>query len=234
MVLAGGLLAGLAGFGVGEYALRLFAPSKELPPGIRGDQILAPREHARRLRVSQDRSATLSYGVLGALMGLTLGAAGGLSRRSPQAAIMAALAGMVLAGVAGAGTTFLILPWYHASFAPPSPENANQQLVIALSTHAGMWMAVGAGAGLALGLGLRGGRVARAIFGGILGAAAATVIYEFAGAFFFPLDRTFQPLAMAQAPRLLAHVAVALGASAAALWAAFHLSLRRAPLPVRT
>ena len=36
MVLVGGLLAGLAGFGLGEYALQLLAPSLDLPPGIRG------------------------------------------------------------------------------------------------------------------------------------------------------------------------------------------------------
>ena len=117
MVLAGGLLAGLAGFGFGEYALRLFAPSTDLPPGIQGDQTLAPLEHARRVRESQDRTATVSYGVLGALLGLALGAAGGLARRSPRAAITAALIGLVLGAAAGAGTTFLILPWYHASYA---------------------------------------------------------------------------------------------------------------------
>src|SRR4051794_24370300 len=54
MVLAGGLLAGLAGFGLGEYSLRLFAPSTDLPPGIKGDQTLAPREHARRVLESQE------------------------------------------------------------------------------------------------------------------------------------------------------------------------------------
>src|SRR5262245_43475704 len=54
MVLAGGLLAGIAAFVFGEYAIKLCAPSLELPPEIRGDQILAPREHARRLLVSQD------------------------------------------------------------------------------------------------------------------------------------------------------------------------------------
>src|SRR5262249_6398162 len=116
---------------------------------------------------------------------------------------------------------------YHASFAPPSPENATQQLGLALATHGAIWMAVGAGAGLALGLGLGGGRVARAIIGGTLGAAAAAVIYEFAGAIVFPLDRTYQPTALAPGPRLLAHLAVALCVSAGTLWAADHLSWRR-------
>jgi hypothetical protein len=227
LVLAGGLLAGLVGFGSGEYALQLFEPSKELPPGIKGDRTLAPREHARRIRVSQDQTATFSYGVLGAFLGLALGAAGGLERRSPRAVITAALLGLLLGAVAGAGTTFLILPWYRAAYALPSPDNANQQLGLALATHGGIWMVIGAGAGLALGLGLGGRRFARAAFGGILGAAIAAVIYEFVGAVEFPLERTYLPTAMAPVPRLLAHLTVAICVSAVSLWAAYDLTLRR-------
>lgn len=229
MVLAGGLLAGLAGFACGEFALKLLAPSLELPPGIKGDQTLAPREHARRVLESQDRSATASYGVLGAFLGLTLGAAGGLSRRSRGAAVTAALSGLVLAGAAGAATTFLILPWFHTSFAPPSDDNAMQQLSLAMETHGGIWMAIGAAAGLAFGIGLGGGRLARAIVGGILGAALAAIIYEITGAVAFPLDNTSQPTAMAPAPRLLAHLAVAICVAAGTLWASYYLSLRREP-----
>ena len=135
--------------------------------------------------------------------------------------------GLVLGAAAGTGTTSRLLPWYHASQAPPTPENANQQLGLALATHGGIWMAVGAAAGLALGLGLGGGRVAQAILGGILGAAVAAVINEFAGAIAFPMDKTFLPTGMAPAPRLLAHLAVALCVSAGTFWAADHLSLRR-------
>lgn len=179
------------------------------------------------MRESQDRAATLSYGALGALLGMALGAAGGTSRRSPGAAITAALIGLVLGAAAGSGTTFLILPWYHAFYAIPSPETGTQEMCLALATHGGIWVAVGAVAGLALGLGLGGGRIARAIIGGILGAVLAAGIYEFGGAVGFPLDKTLQPLAMAPGPRLLAHLAVALCVSAGALWSADHLRLRR-------
>src|SRR5262249_32065815 len=130
IVLAGGLLAGLVGFGSGGYALQLFAPSKVLPPGIRGDQTLAPRQHAPRIRVSKNQTATFSYGVLGAFLGLALGATGGLARRSPRAVITAALLGLLLGAALGAGTTFLIIPWYRAAYAMPSPDNANQQLAL--------------------------------------------------------------------------------------------------------
>jgi hypothetical protein len=227
MVLAGGLLAGLAGFGLGEYSSKLFAPSLELPPAIRRDQVKAPLEHARRRRVSQDQIATMTYGGLGALLGLTLGAVGGLARRSPRAAITAALIGLVLGAAAGFGTTFLLLPWFHAHYTVPGDDSFKQELGLALATHGGIWAAIGAAAGLALGLGLGGGRVSRAIFGGILGAAVAALIYEIGAAAVFPMDQTFLPLAIAPAPRLLAHLVAALCVSAGAIWAAYHLSLRR-------
>ncbi len=229
IVLEGGLLAGIAGFGLGEYTIGLVAPSLELPPGIRGDQTLAPLEHARRVQESQDRSAILGYGALGAIVGLVLGGAGGLAHRSPRAVAIAGLTGLVLGGAATTGITALILPWYHGFYATPSDENATQQLGLALATHGGMWAAIGVTAGLALGLGLGEGRVARAIFGGILGSILAAVIYEFVGAVAFPLDKTFRPVALASAPRLIAHVIVAVSVSAGALWAAYHLSLRRSP-----
>src|SRR5262249_60525599 len=53
MVLAGGLLAGLAGFGFGEFAPQLVPPSYDLPREIRGDRYRVLSEHARRLRESQ-------------------------------------------------------------------------------------------------------------------------------------------------------------------------------------
>ncbi|MFO0892524.1 MAG: hypothetical protein U0790_25695 [Isosphaeraceae bacterium] len=227
LILACGLISGLAGFAFGEYALRLFAPSLELPPGIRGDQVLAPREHARRLRVSQSQSATASYSFLGAMLGLTLGAAGGLSRRSSHGALRAGLTGLILAAVAGAGATLLILPLYHSLFRPPSADNATEQLALALAMHGGIWMAIGALSGVALGLGLGEGRITRAVIGGILGAAVAAVAYEVGGAVLFPLDRTFEPMAITPAPRLMTHLAVGLCVSAATLWATDHLKLGR-------
>jgi hypothetical protein len=234
LVLACGLLAGLTGFGFGEYALRLFAPSLVLPPAIRNDQILGPLEHARRLSLSQYRVATTSYGVQGALLGLALGAAGGLARRSPGAAIAAALIGLVLGAAAGTATTFLLLRMYYAFHADPSSDNATQELYLALATHGGIWVAVGTAGGLGLGLGLGRGRIARAIIGGIMGAAVAAVIYEIGGAVVFPLDKTVQPTAMAPGPRLLAHLAVAVCVSAGSLWAADHLSLRRESVRAHT
>jgi hypothetical protein len=162
------------------------------------------------------------------LLGLALGAAGGRVRKSPRAAILAGLAGLILGGTAGAGATLALLPSYHAARADAPDEESTNDLALALRTHGGIGIAIGAAAGLALGLGLGGGsRIARATFGGILGAILGAVIYEVAGALVFPVAETFRPMAVAPAPRLLAHLSVALCVAAGALWAANHLQLRR-------
>ena len=76
----------------------MFPISTEYPPEIRGTRIAI--EFERRMGVSRDRSAAVSYGGLGMILGLTLGVAGGLARRSPGAAIAAGIVGMVVGGAA--------------------------------------------------------------------------------------------------------------------------------------
>jgi hypothetical protein len=179
--------------------------------------------------ISRDRAAALAYGALGAVLGWSLGAAGGLARRSVRAGIAAALTGVVLGGAAGALATRWVLPSYHAARAAAPDEDVTKDLALALRTHGAIWVAIGAAVGLALGLGVGGGaQIARATIGGMLGAALGAVIYEFAGAVVFAGEETFRPMAAAMAPRLLAHVSVALCVSAGAFWAVRHLRLRRA------
>jgi MFS family permease len=229
LVLAAGLFAGLAGFGIGEVAPRFFPVSRELPPEIRRSSVQMTIELGRRSDVSHDQSAALAYGGLGMILGLTLGVAGGLARRSPGAAIVAGVVGMVLGGAAGAGMTRVLLPFYHATRAALSEADRNSDLALALETHGGIWLAVGAAAGLALGIGLGGGaRTARAFLGGLMGAGVGAAIYEFGGAIVFPLAETFRPMAKQMPPRLSAHLAVALCVAAGALFIANHLTLRRA------
>ncbi len=228
LVLAAGFLAGLAGFGIGEAGPKLFRPSYELPPEIRRDSGQIPLETERRAEVSRDQSAALAYGGLGMVLGLALGVAGGLARRSPRASIAAGVVGLALGGAAGAGMTRVLLPVYQATQAAATEEDRNTDLVLALRTHGGIWLAVGAAAGLALGTGLGGGaRMARALIGGVIGAGAATVIYEFGGAILFPVAQTFRPMALQMVPRLCAHLAVASCVAAGALLVADHLALRR-------
>jgi hypothetical protein len=229
IILTAGLLAGLAGFGIGEAAPTLVPPSLDLPPEIRAANSQVPLEIERRMGISRDRAAILTYGALGAALGLALGAAGGLARRSARAGIAAALTGMVLGGAAGAFTTLSILPSYHAARAAAPDEDLTKDLALALRTHGAIWLAIGVAVGLALGIGLGGrAQIAQATIGAMLGAGLAAVTYEIAGALVFPTAETFRPVAVAVAPRLFAHLSVALLVSAGACWAVHHLRLSRA------
>jgi len=69
--------------------------------------------------------------------------------------------------------------------------------------------------------------MARALIGGILGAAIASVVYEFGSAVLFPDAQTFRPMAYENIPRLFAHLAVGLLVAAVALLVAEHLALSR-------
>ena len=229
IVLAAALLAGLCSFGVGEVAPSLVPPSRDLSPELRAQNSSVPEELEKRARHSRDMAAALAYGSLGLLLGLGMGAAGGLVRQSTRASCAAGLVGLLLGGLAGGSATLLVLPAYHATRAATPDEDITRDLGLALLTHGTIWSAVGGAAGLALGLGLGGAaNVARGVVGGILGACLGSVIYEFAGAVFFPLSQSFRPMALKPGPRLLAHIAVALCSSAFALWAVAHLRLRRA------
>jgi hypothetical protein len=202
--------------------------SLDLPPEVRRNSSNVPIEIQHRKQIAGDRAAALAYGGLGMVLGLALGAAGGLARRSPVAAIAAGVTGLVLGGAASAGTTLTLLPSYHATRAAASDEDYTNDLALALRTHGGIWIAVGAAAGLALGIGLGGvARVARALIGGMLGAGVGAVIYEFGGAMIFPVAQTFRPMAAEPVPRLLAHLIVGLCVAAGSLLIADHLSLRR-------
>jgi hypothetical protein len=235
LVLAAGLLGGLAGFATGEAGPNYIRPSYELSPELRRNSTQIPIEIERRKGIARDQIASLAYGALGMVLGLALGVAGGLTRRAPVAAIAAGVTGLVLGGAAGAGTTMVLLPSYHAIRAAAADENYNEDMALALRTHGGIWIAIGAAAGLAFGIGLGNWtRMARAVIGGILGAGLAAAIYEFGGAFLFPLAATARPMAADVIPRLFAHLTVALCVAAGALLFANHLTLHRAkPQPNR-
>jgi hypothetical protein len=228
LVLAGGLLAGLAGFALGETAPKIVAPSFDLSEDFKKDRNAMRNELERRMKQSYDRSAALAYGGLGMVLGLTLGVAGGLARRSLVAAMAAGLVGLVLGAVAGAGSTTVLVPYYNSARAAATDANYNEDLGTALRTHGGIWLTIGAAAGLALGIGLGNrGRIARSIAGGIAGAILAAVIYEFGGAVLFPLAETFRPTSIQMLPRLFAHLTVALCVAVGALLFANHMTFRR-------
>jgi len=171
------------------------------------------------------KRATLMYGLQGAALGLLLGLAGAAARRSVSAAALGGPVGLVVGGAAGAGAARGLFRSYFA-LADLSEEN----MLLALLCHAGVWGLIGLAGGLAYGLGLGGGggRVARAAVGGLIGAVLATVLYEVVGAALFPLDKTAEPVAATVAARLFGIASVCLFA---ALGAALSAEPRSGKVP---
>jgi hypothetical protein len=104
-----------------------------------------------------------------------------------------------------------------------------------LLTHGAIWLAVGAVGGLAFGLGLGGrGRWQATLVGGLIGAAAATVVYELVGALVFASSRTDLPLSSSSTTRGMAMLLVATMASIGAVLASRLPAKREAASSVPT
>lgn len=205
MALTAALLAGVAAWLVGEATLGYFKPPLSISE--RYDRGFAALNQAQAK--ANGENGAVAFGALGGLLGLALGLAGGLSRRSVGAALAGAFVGLTLGAAAGALPAFVIAPWqwHHRS---DDPDNA--QLLMPLMLHAGLWCGLGAAAGLAYGLGRAGakpGPLVAATLGGLVGAAAGTVVYEVVGALGFSLSETTNPISSTSSTRLLARLCVA-------------------------
>ena len=191
--LAAGLAAGLIAWSIGEA---MIVPEMGRM-GARGETVLPPS-------VSGSHNGIVSFGALGAALGLGMGLVGGLIRRSFLRACVAALSGLCLGGGVGVVTSWLILPVFYKHL-------TDDDLTYSIITHGGVWAAVGGAAGLAFALGLgEWGRMLRATVGGAGAALLATVIYEFAGGILSPFAMTKLPVSVTWQSRLAARLLVAL------------------------
>jgi hypothetical protein len=191
LALSAGLAAGLVAWAVGEATLIPEAGFQNKAQKI----VVLPE-------VAGLRNCSISFGALGAAMGLGLGMAGGLIRRSVPRAVMAGAAGLLLAGGIGVAVSRLILPIYYQN-------SRGGDITYSLMAHAGVWAAAAAATGLAFALGLGGWRGALRVMLGAAGAALfATVIYEFAGGIVFPQALTDRPISLTWETRLLARLLV--------------------------
>jgi hypothetical protein len=154
---------------------------------------------------SATRNAAVAYGLLGAVLSLSLGAAAGglLERRSIPRALLAGMAGAALGASLGAAGSYVLTPLYFHRL-----EAAD--ITLTLLIHLGIWGAVGAASGIAFAIG-RGARkgFAGPIIGGMMGAASAAVLFDICGAL-FPLAHTERPLAEEARTRLAAAVLLSL------------------------
>jgi hypothetical protein len=205
--LGAGLLAGIISWVIDEAGLPFVRPKSRIVQTMGGamdlpsfvDQVAA-----------DSKNATVAYGILGAMLGLALGVAGGLVLNSPQRGAFAGFTGAVLGAIGGAGGAIAFLPIYFRQL-DVAQEELGRDLVIPLLVHCGAWAIIGAASGIALGLGLgEGRRAARAAVGGLIGGALGAVVYEVVGALVFPHARTTQPIALTWGPRLLAALSVSL------------------------
>ena len=141
-------------------------------------------------RGAQLLEAGLTFGSLGAILGLALGLAGRAVRGSGRPGWIAPSVGAILGGALGAAASYLVLPIYYRLFNPN-----NYDLILGLATQALISSCIGAVGGVAFGIGrAQRGFAIRAMAGGLLGAVAGVLIYQMVGAIAFPLDGTSTPI----------------------------------------
>jgi hypothetical protein len=220
--IAGAVIAGVGSVLTGEVVLNRYQSALTPPP-----KISPTTEDIRRLRDARVFSAALTFTAMGGFLGLALGFAGGLARRSVQAGFHAASLGLLVGAAAAGSLAFLLVSLFFNKYDPQSSD-----LVLPLITHAAIWSAVGAIGGTAFGLGLGGrGRWMATLVGGLLGAAAASVIYEIVGAIAFASSKTDLPLSAALTTRVLAQFSVALLAAVGAVLASNHSARKELASP---
>jgi hypothetical protein len=204
LVLVLALVAGVAAWLAGEFTLDYFKPSEEAAS--------APYDFRALNREMAEVGAyngAVAFGTLGGLLGLGLGLAGGLIRRSAGGALLGAIVGLILGTAAGALPSFVLMPWH---WRHRNDDPSATLLLTPLLLHLGLWCAIGLGAGLAFAVGSGASKPSRYFemaLAGVVGAMVGTFVYEMVGAFVFPMDRTVEPFAATAGTRLLARLCVA-------------------------
>jgi hypothetical protein len=212
-----GLLAGLAAFALGEATYK-WIPARQVTFNTMGTMVTAAT--AATAAAAEVRNAALAFGLLGLSLGGCLGLAGGLARRSASATATAGLLGAVLGAALAVGVSFATLPMFAGARAR-LPED---DLAVSMAMHGLIWGLIGGASGLAFAVGMGDRRrLAPAALAGLIGAVLGAVVFDLAGAAFFPAADTGDPVSTTWATRLAARSLVALGTAAGLL-----LSLPRA------
>jgi hypothetical protein len=214
--LGAGMVAGLIAGGIGEAAYGLFqwndardvlkaysSELKKLGP-YEQNEFITKRMVEARVRAESCNTA-IAFGVLGALLGLALGRAGGIVIGSSRSGARGGRIGFAVAGALGVVMAFPVVPLYY-KFASPTSG-----LAVPLATHAALLLPLAAACGLALGIGL-GGRqtVVRGILGALMGALIAVLVFDMVNTIAFPLEQEPAPVPGERMARLLIHLCSAL------------------------
>ena len=208
---AGGLLAGLIAFGVGEPIYKVI-PATRVSQKIRMSNIEVMLPSRETENAAAAKNAALTFGVLGVCLGGALGMAGGLARRSTSATVTAGVLGAVVASALGVAISLALLPYCLQA----QLDHTDQDLIIALVMHGLIWGPVGAMAGLAFAIGLGERRLAvHALTASLVGAVLGTFAFELLGAAFFSNAETVKPISVTWPTRLMARLLVTMGTAVA-------------------
>ena len=209
------IAAGLLSWGIEEIHMRVSDPvaNFDRPKGMGFAEMTTVLR--AEINVTRIRTATLSNGSLGALLGLGLGLIGGRARGSWGRSILAGVLGMIV-GAAGGMLSTVMVPRYYNALAL-NKEAVEDDMSFPFLTHLGLWIGVGLGGGVGLASALRSwSKGAQAILGGLIGVVVGTAIYEFGGAVAFPLAETNLPISKEMGSRAFAHLAIAIAAAVGA------------------
>ena len=204
LALAAGLLAGISSWAIGEAVRTTFRPPLQRQE-VMGQVIM--KASFQDQAAADSKNATLTYALLGIVLGGCMGLAGGLARGSITTALKAALGGGLLAGSLAACATWALLPVFFRA-KDRGLEELSRDIVLPTLMNGGIWVAAGLGAGAAFGLGLGGRRdsIIKTALGGAIAAAVAAVTYELLAATLFPTSKDTTVLPPDLLGRLLARL----------------------------
>lgn len=233
-LVAAGLIASLASFGIGEatYGLYRWNDARDviaahqnelnrLGPYERNAFITRKMTEART--VVESRRAAIGIGALGGLLGLALALAGGWVARDRHRATRGGLVGLILGAGAGAAMGLVCVPLFYQFLTPGGG------LAVPILCYAGLLLPATAVGALAFSIGVgQKHALASSVLAALLGGAVAVVVLVMVNSLAFPLDQEPALIPGDRPARLVIHVSLAL---CVALFVA--LGLARAPVEGR-
>jgi hypothetical protein len=227
LTIAAGALAAIigwaAGEGIAQYSFWDGSPKGNIPGGHGGRDPVVQKALVNLKNKAEAYNGAVAYGLLGGVLGLSLGIAGGLIARSSFLLVVSSSLGLVLGAIAGIGMPLLLVPFFIKTVrGAPDP-------LIPFYVHGGINAALGGIAGLALGLSTRRlSAIITACVSGAVGGILGTVLFSMLGSVAFPLESEFRALPSSTISRLTAYLCIALPA---AFCAAAVLNERPKPVP---
>jgi hypothetical protein len=199
VVLGAGFVAGLVSFFAGELIVQFYQSA--LLPRLSAALKL---EDVRKFNSARVNSAALSFAMMGGVLGLAMGVAGGMVRRSIASCVRAGLCGLPVGAIATGAVA-----WIAARVFYDMRDSQSTDLLGPLACHGSIWLTAALSAGLALGIGMGGRLVSKIVGGAMAGAVVATILYEVIGALLFATGKTEMPLSTSVVTRAMAQMLVA-------------------------